>query len=167
MFFFCFLAQKTLKIYILTSVWSVQHPNTGQNIQHLFLAYNIFLPDHHWNLTHQRPRECSLCERKQPQPGSYTGCSGDPCGGRKTSLRRIPRRWAQPNRPRSSLGCRKGYKPHPVGRGCCTCWCWRGSRRCSWQPQLRLQVPENILSTMCRTMFIAEWNSLKIKFFKT
>ena len=32
-FFFSFLVQKTLKIKILTSVWSAQHPNAGRNIQ--------------------------------------------------------------------------------------------------------------------------------------
>ena len=31
--FFSFLAQKMLKINILTSVLSAQHPNVGQNIQ--------------------------------------------------------------------------------------------------------------------------------------
>ena len=33
--FFIFFAQKMLKNQILTSVWSAQHPNAGQNIQHL------------------------------------------------------------------------------------------------------------------------------------
>ena len=32
--FFGFLAQKMLKMNILTSVWGVQHPNAGRNIQH-------------------------------------------------------------------------------------------------------------------------------------
>ena len=31
--FFSFLAQKILKITIMTSVWGAQHPNAGQNIQ--------------------------------------------------------------------------------------------------------------------------------------
>ena len=31
--FFSFLAQKMLKMDILTRVWSAQHPNAGQNIQ--------------------------------------------------------------------------------------------------------------------------------------
>ena len=35
--FFNFLGQKTLKKHILTSLWSVQHPKAGQNIQHPFL----------------------------------------------------------------------------------------------------------------------------------
>ena len=30
-----FLAQKILQMTISTSVWSAQHPNDGQNIQHL------------------------------------------------------------------------------------------------------------------------------------
>ena len=33
--FFSFLAQKMLKKHISTSIWSVQHPNAVQNIQHL------------------------------------------------------------------------------------------------------------------------------------
>ena len=32
--FFRFFAAKTLKMTISTSVWSAQHPNAGQNIQH-------------------------------------------------------------------------------------------------------------------------------------
>ena len=31
--FFSLLAQKMLKMAILTSVWGMQHPNAGQNIQ--------------------------------------------------------------------------------------------------------------------------------------
>ena len=40
--FLCFFlsAQKTLKTHILTSIWSVQHPEAGWNIQHLWLVYN-------------------------------------------------------------------------------------------------------------------------------
>ena len=34
--FLSFLAQKMLKMTILTSIWSVQHPNAGQNIQHMW-----------------------------------------------------------------------------------------------------------------------------------
>ena len=37
--FFCFLPLKTLKITISTSVWSAQHLNAGQNIQHTFLLF--------------------------------------------------------------------------------------------------------------------------------
>ena len=33
--FFQLFAPKTLKKHILTSVWSVQHPNAGENIQHI------------------------------------------------------------------------------------------------------------------------------------
>ena len=33
--FFRFFAAKTLKMVILTSVWSAQHPNAGRNMQHL------------------------------------------------------------------------------------------------------------------------------------
>ena len=40
--FFSFLPQKTLKMTILTSVWSAQHPNPGQTIQHL--PSHIFAP---------------------------------------------------------------------------------------------------------------------------
>ena len=36
--FFRFVAQKTLKMTILTSVWSEQHPNAGQNIQQYGLS---------------------------------------------------------------------------------------------------------------------------------
>ena len=32
--FLRFFAQKTLKMSILTSIWSAQHPNAGRNIQH-------------------------------------------------------------------------------------------------------------------------------------
>ena len=31
----CFFAEKMLKMTISTSFWSVQHPNTGRNVQHL------------------------------------------------------------------------------------------------------------------------------------
>ena len=44
--FFSFLAWKTLKTQILTSVWSVQNPNTGQNIQHMFNV-QIYLKKKH------------------------------------------------------------------------------------------------------------------------
>ena len=39
--FFSFSA-KTLKMTISTSVWGVQHPNAGRNIQHLFVKKFIF-----------------------------------------------------------------------------------------------------------------------------
>ena len=35
--FFSFLAQKTLKMKISTSMWGAQHPNAGQNIQQIIL----------------------------------------------------------------------------------------------------------------------------------
>ena len=38
---FCFFAQKTLKMTILTSVWSAHHPNAGRNIQHLCFSLII------------------------------------------------------------------------------------------------------------------------------
>ena len=43
--FLSFLAQKTLKKYVLTSVCSAQHPNTGRNIQHTnnFKWHTIFI----------------------------------------------------------------------------------------------------------------------------
>ena len=36
--FFHFLAQKMLTMTISTSVWSLQHPNAGRNIQHMLLT---------------------------------------------------------------------------------------------------------------------------------
>ena len=33
--FLSFLSQKMLKMKISTSIWGLQHPNAGQNIQHL------------------------------------------------------------------------------------------------------------------------------------
>ena len=35
--FFSFLAQKALKMTIMTSVWGAQHPNASQNIQQTIL----------------------------------------------------------------------------------------------------------------------------------
>ena len=35
-----FFADKMQKMTISTSVWSAQHPNTGQNIQHTLLRYH-------------------------------------------------------------------------------------------------------------------------------
>ena len=37
--FFKFFSQKNVKKHISTKVWSSQHPNAGQNIQHIFLSY--------------------------------------------------------------------------------------------------------------------------------
>ena len=43
--FFLLLTQKMLKTDILTSIWSVQHPNAVQNIQHsLLLSKFYFVP---------------------------------------------------------------------------------------------------------------------------
>ena len=41
--FFSILAQKMLKIKILTSVWMLQYPNAGQNIQHSVDIFPKFL----------------------------------------------------------------------------------------------------------------------------
>ena len=40
--FFSFSAQKTLKITILTSVWTAQHPNAGQNIYNTCETGSLF-----------------------------------------------------------------------------------------------------------------------------
>ena len=43
-FFFSFLAQKTLKKHNLTSIWSVQYPNTGQSIIDNFEKIHAIVP---------------------------------------------------------------------------------------------------------------------------
>ena len=39
--FFSFLAQKMLKMTISTSVWGVQHPNAGRNIQQFNVTESV------------------------------------------------------------------------------------------------------------------------------
>ena len=56
LYFFSFLACKTLKTKILTSVWSAQHPNAGGNIQHLLII--LFF-------------ELNICQIKSSKPTLY------------------------------------------------------------------------------------------------
>ena len=39
--FFSFLAQKMLKMTIMTSIWSAQHPNIGRNIQQVYYLRKV------------------------------------------------------------------------------------------------------------------------------
>ena len=99
------------------------------------------IPDHQRSQNHQRPQGCSPYGRRWPQPRSWTWCWEGPSEVRRISPRRSPRRWAPSSLPQSSLGCRTGCRRRPEGKAGCTCWCWRGLRRCSSRPRPQPQVP--------------------------